>query len=383
MLHGSLKPDAIGSNASRVAEIKGRLGTFDDQIPFLLLPLRVETRFAKSERTMARAPDVETLQAQLAGVTGLLQELATYDLGTLTGVAKRHARWFVESCLSQLDAMAAKVQATLDSVLGSDAQQGRQLSLTVREIAALEAAARANLGRLKSDYLRHDFEANWDSLVSARLAPMRSAIDTRVVRRIRFRARLSVVAAHDLHAALDTAQRTLAEATQLRPASWWREQRPQTGTTQLDNSAALTQLADLHGMLDHAVHASTVEQQTLAQSWRSLAETVDTWIAGLQDDSERAEAKRLRTGISLLGGSNGARVRIIGTRDLDRSAAAYSELLVRMREATLKLRAPVESGAFEEALSALAARPDRRAEAQRFARRRPRTAPYQSAATPH
>jgi len=355
MLHGSLKPDAIASNPSRVADIKARLASFDDQIPFLLLPLRIETRFSEAERALARAPDVPNLQAQLARVSGLHRDLATHDLSTPSGVAKRQARRFLESCLSQLDAAVAQVQASLDSVLGSDAQQGRQLSLTVREMAELEAAARANLGHLKSDYLRRDFEARWDALVSARLAPMRSAIDTRVVRRIRFRARLSVVGAPDLHAALDTAQRTIAEAAQPRPPSWWRGQRPQTEAAPSDNSAILTGLVDLHGMLDRAVHASTAEQQTLAQSWRALDGTVGAWIAGLDDDSMRVEAERLRTGISLLGGSNAGRTRAVGTLDLDRCAAAYSELLVQMRQATLKLRAPVESGAFEDAVTALAA----------------------------
>lgn len=355
MLHGSLKPDAVASNPSRVADIKARLGSFDDQIPFLLLPLRIETRFAKAERPIDRAPDVPTLQAQLARVRGLLQDLSTHDLSTPSGVAKRQARRFVESCFSQIDSAAARVQASLDSVLGSDSLQGRQLSLTVREMAELEAVAHANFGNLKSDYLRREFQARWDSLVTGRLAPMRSAIDTRVVRRIRFRARLSVVSAPDLHAALDTTQRKIAEAVAPRPASWWRGQRPQTVAAPSENSAILTHLVDLHGLLDHAVHASTAEQLALTHSWRALDGTLGAWIAGLDDDPTRVEVQRLRAGISLLDGSNALRIRAVGTQDIDRSAAAYSELLVQMRQATLKLRAPVESGAFEEALTALSA----------------------------
>jgi hypothetical protein len=354
MLHGSLKPDATGSNRPRIDEIKARLGGLDDQIPFLLLPVRIETRFAKGARALARVPAMPNLQAQLTQVNALIEGLAKQDLSTPSGIVKRRVRRFIDSSLQQIDAASTKVQASLDNVLSGDVKEGQVLSQAVRDLAELERAARLNLGNLKSEYLKHDFESRWDALVSVRLAPMRETIETRVIRRIKYGARLSVVSAADLRAHLDSANQRLAEASRARAASGWRGQRPTIDATRSDDSLVLGHLAGLHALLDHAVHAGSEERQTLTSTWRALDDTLGNWINALDSAEAKREAGRLRAGISSLGTSNDAGVRAVGIQEIDRSAAAYAALLVEMRQATLELRAPANSSAFEGALAALA-----------------------------
>ena len=57
MIEGEIQPDDLGpgtNNVARINEIRSRLATLhDDALPFLLLPVRVETRFMQVDRPVA------------------------------------------------------------------------------------------------------------------------------------------------------------------------------------------------------------------------------------------------------------------------------------------------------------------------------------------
>ena len=173
-----LAPDDLGAaydNAGRLAAIKAAASAMDDTTPILLLPVRIETRFAEREVRTGKPPTLQELTDLLRPVAEQLEALAATDFRTALEGTVRQKRAFkraveeplyarVEDTVTAARAALAAAKAGVRDTREGDAGDAAELGAVVQRIEAGVPAAHAAVAGLRSGFRREELLALIDSL---------------------------------------------------------------------------------------------------------------------------------------------------------------------------------------------------------------------------
>ncbi len=159
MLTGDIQPDDLGpgtNNAEVIAAIRNQL--FDDSTPFLLLPVRIETRFMKVARPVKGQPTRPAdLFRGLEQIDATLRQMAQLDL-RIEG-PNHHDR--ERALYHRLDAVLApvggarKLLTRIEDVAAWTPAEARRLADLKRSLEQRLSLATSNLKTLRSEYQRN------------------------------------------------------------------------------------------------------------------------------------------------------------------------------------------------------------------------------------
>lgn len=247
--------DQLGDNAARVQELVDAAAASDDGVPFVLLPVRIETRFAQVEEPIpvpiARLAD---LAQRLRDAARPLALIAATDLETKragSGADHRIFKREVENPMA--DAVADRLDAADDALAGADALlrdplDGGQADrdAVVAAAAALRAGlagAAASIPDLRSGWQRTRLSTRLDE-VAAHVAATLGVVESQALPAARLREELAAPAA-----AAEVGRRDAGERLRLVDA---RAARAAPATVVRGTESEVAALAERTAVLSHA-----------------------------------------------------------------------------------------------------------------------------------
>jgi hypothetical protein len=309
MIQGELTADDLGpgtDNEARLAAIRAMLATrFQDSVPFLLLPIRIETRFLQVERP-AEGPD-EALVPWLEALLDKLRRLSKLPLHTELGGGPREEIKLKETELytrldQELEELAVSA-ATLSKIavnlsVGDEAQR---VAALVDELSTQLGAVSKNVTQLRSAWQRERFTQRLARLGEQQLEPLREQIREVVLPKRALVDKLQTVRASDLTHHISTIERGLAQVPELRTAGILR--------------GVVGELHKVSKQAGGLVAGSEEELRGMRSAWQRLEER-------LGDSKGPSELERLRRSLAGLGGAERGKVEVLGAQRLARTAAA-------------------------------------------------------------
>lgn len=166
----------LRDNRATVTAIQAQAGRCSDGVPFVLAPVRIETRFDRTELPRASGVTATSeLAAQLAAAAGALENLAGADFRTQlpagTAARKEYKRGTEDPLIRRaddaLDELARALDAgelTVRDVAEAPEADVRQAEDAMRRLGPALPAARISLARLRSAYHRDRLLARRDEL---------------------------------------------------------------------------------------------------------------------------------------------------------------------------------------------------------------------------
>ena len=168
MLIGEINPDAIEGtdNLATIAAIRSQLSSCSDRVPFLLLPVRVETRFMRVTRPIAGEPELAPER--------LLEDLQTVELG-LVDLDSRELRidgapthklrkareaeihQQVEASLAKIADGSTRLRDGIDASATATPEVSAALAQLARSLPGRLRNADTRLGQLRSNYKRQRY----------------------------------------------------------------------------------------------------------------------------------------------------------------------------------------------------------------------------------
>lgn len=231
-----LRADAFADNAARVQAVADAAAALTDDVPVVLLPVRLETRFDAIEEPVATAPaSLADLTAALTDAARALGRVAASDLSTsrppgLTSAAfaklKREVETpAIELALTRLAAAGAALDragALMRDPLDGDAAARTAVTGAADAVRDGLDRARAAIAAVRSDFQRGRLADRLDALAAHAQAAL-ADVEDRQLPASRLRAALAAPGAADEAARLDlAARRRLADprrAPAVTPAS--------------------------------------------------------------------------------------------------------------------------------------------------------------------
>ena len=198
MITGSVIPAAGQPGAQDVAAIEAMLqARFESGYPFLLLPVRIETRFVQTEVPIDRPVLPADLLARLGDIRAALADIAGRNL--VTDVARKGAAvrrrlkdvdeaalyTFVDSRLTGADAAAARVAADAPSCYEGTAADVTALQVAIAALTPAADGAAASLARLRSPWHRERLTARLADFRRGRLAAAVQALERQTLPALR------------------------------------------------------------------------------------------------------------------------------------------------------------------------------------------------------
>ena len=346
MIEGEIQPDDLGpgtNNVARINEIRSRLATLhDDALPFLLLPVRVETRFMQVDRPVAptgRGSAEPRLLDRLTGLRGELDAIAQQDLNPTIRTSKRKiARRRERALYKALDGRLARMRGGKDELLSAlrDAvptSNNDVASLSQIEQALSEAvsAAAHSVGRLRSAYQRHAYGERLAALDGELLTPIRTALRETTIPKFELLSELRFIDATALTKHIDDANTAVV-------ASSSRVRTPGGLAKSCETLEPL--LATLRQGTQAVVRGSPSELARLHESWSRLDDALagltaltaahSTSTAGDEGAVMSPPTARFidsyRRDLAGLANGEQQRIRMLGNQDFAASAQASSEI---------------------------------------------------------
>ena len=171
--------DPSGSNAAAFAAVLQDAAGRSDAIPFLLFPVKIETRFVKSQRKIAEPASLDLLKGHITAADAALRDLAALDFATTTeapGMPGRTAqreqrkeqenRTFATGMAligSAATAIAVADRLARAAMPGTEAKIS-ELALASAALTARLGDARRALGTMRSVFQRSALEQKLDHL---------------------------------------------------------------------------------------------------------------------------------------------------------------------------------------------------------------------------
>ncbi len=202
MIEGPIDGALDGAaNQQRLRAIRDRVAAqHDARVPFLLLPLRIETRFLRVDVPAGDpGPTLAELIARLAAVTSALTAVRERPLATRLGAAPRKrvrageiaSYAFLDQTLAALAAVRDDVAPLVREASGSVAELEPLVAAGAAALAAADAAI-ANAGRLRSAFQAAAYQARLSAFRDEVLAPLADEIAHGIAPRVRIWSELAV-----------------------------------------------------------------------------------------------------------------------------------------------------------------------------------------------
>ena len=279
MIQGDIVADDLGpgtDNPARIAAIRNRLSQLHpDGIPFLLLPVRIETRFMRVDRPTTTPPP-----SGLSLVDGLrtqLQATATRDFATDLKAGKRknvkaqeldHAR-FLDGAVDAISKARLPAIAALRSSSAFSHDDPTQLRAAAASLMQSYAAALASVGRLRSPHQRDAYAKALQTVKAEVIDPIEAEITRAAAPKLDLLASLRKVPAN---AVIDAMRATRTALTAADP-------RPTPTSIAQKRDALYSQLRSLRTLAHGVLQGTPAELDALHAEWKSLAADAQRFAA--------------------------------------------------------------------------------------------------------
>ena len=353
MIQGDISADDLGpgtDNPARITAIRNRLSQLHpDGIPFLLLPVRIETRFMRVDRPTTAPPP-----SGLSIVDGLrtqLQATATRDFTTDLKAGKRkdakakeldHAR-FLDGAVGAISAARLPAIAALRSSSALSHHEPEQLRAAAATLTESYAAALASVGRLRSPHQRDAYVKALQTLKAEVIDPIEAEITRAAAPKLDLLASLRQVPARAVIDAIRTT-RTALTAPDAQPT-------PASVTQRRD--ALYSQLRNLRTLAHGVLQGTPAELDALHAEWKSLAGSAQLFattarsLPAIGPTTEAARARiddvlmgELLPDLTSLGGGPARTFEVLTNLRLERSARAATEADAEMTALLALLATP-------------------------------------------
>jgi hypothetical protein len=353
MIQGDIVADDLGpgtDNPARVVAIRNRLSQLHpDGIPFLLLPVRIETRFMRVDRPTTTPPP-----SGLSLVDGLrtqLQATATRDFATDLKAGKRknvkaaeldHAR-FLDGAVDAISKARLPAIAALRSSSAFSHDDPTQLRAAAASLMQSYAAALASVGRLRSPHQRDAYAKALQTVKAEVIDPIEAEITRAAAPKLDLLASLRKVPAN---AAIDAMRATRTALTAADP-------RPTPTRIAQKRDALISQLRNLRTLAHGVLQGTPAELDALRAEWESLAADAQRFAAtarslpavGQSAGVARAPVDDVLMGellpdLASLGGGPARTFEVLTNLRLERSARAATEADAEMTALLALLATP-------------------------------------------
>ena len=303
MIQGDIVADDLGpgtDNPARVTAIRNRLSQLhSDGIPFLLLPVRIETRFMRVDRPTTTPPSGLSI---VDGLRTQLQATATRDFTTDLKVGKRkdvkakeldHAR-FLDDAVGAISAARLPAIAALRSSSAFSHDDPQQLRAAAATLTETYAAALASVGRLRSPHQRDTYRKALQTLKAEVIEPIEAEITRAAAPKLDLLASLRQVPARTVIDAIRTTRTALTAP----------DPTPTPASVAQRRDALYSQLRNLRTLAHGVLQGMPAELDALHAEWESLsasAQRFATMARSLPAIGPTAEAARARIDDVLMG----------------------------------------------------------------------------------
>ncbi|MCA1577967.1 MAG: hypothetical protein LC794_11480 [Acidobacteria bacterium] len=166
----NIRADQRGNNVPLIDEIRNAVGALSDGTPFLLWPIRIETRFIQREVPRAPGPTAaDTLIEHLNVAVGALDAIAKKDFATdLKGTVKAKKDFkrrvevplydFLQQQLTTASNGTGQANKLLRDAAGGTEADAKTLNEIVKRGTAAIAGASQAIARLRSTHQREQFQ---------------------------------------------------------------------------------------------------------------------------------------------------------------------------------------------------------------------------------
>ena len=330
MILNDIVADDLGpgtDNPQRIAALRDRLASLHpDGVPFLLLPVRIETRFMRVDRPLTAPPadpfaGVNGLRAQLDAIAArnFATQLLPGQRDAMKAAELAHAR-FLDAALAAIQAARLPVLTSLrnSGLLSADA--AIKLRAAAGGLGTSCAAALASIARLRSEHQRSTYTQALTALQKTVVAAIQDEIATVTAPKLELTAALRTVPAKDVLARLAGLRGSLAA---IRPGAGMAELAPAHET--LDGQ--LRGLRDLsHGLLQ----GTRAELDELRAAWEPLAGSLHHVARSMAAAPAADRLAALLSDLAALGKSSPRDFERLTNLRLERSARAITEVDLQM-----------------------------------------------------
>ncbi len=202
MLKDQIPIDRDGhANRQLLAAIQNQLhNDYDGRLPFLLLPVRIETRFMQVDRPVAgdsinsdlldRLGELKNNLGSIAG-RNLVTRLGSDKRATVKATEKDHYD-FLDQSLGAIEKARSALTSCLRNCTGSSLEDAAVLSQFAADLRSETAATEANIATLRSNFQKEAYRARLEALNKEVLKPIDDQLAA-AARKLELTARLRFV----------------------------------------------------------------------------------------------------------------------------------------------------------------------------------------------
>lgn len=151
--------------------IRAQVGTLDDRIPFLLLPVRLETRFMKVDHPLIEQPGTPvtaaTVSQDLDVVEQKLRAISQQPLEVAEKPKKKELYAQLDQIFNDLNGQCAKLEGYHRDAISATPDQAAQIQAQWAKIQTVVSVVPGQLVRLKSNYLRAQYQTSFVQVQTA------------------------------------------------------------------------------------------------------------------------------------------------------------------------------------------------------------------------
>ncbi|MHB8148531.1 MAG: hypothetical protein ACYDIB_00050 [Desulfobulbia bacterium] len=151
-----------------LSAIRRQVGALDDRIPFLLLPVRVETRFMEVDHSVFDVTVPVVTTATIIKDLGIMQEILTsitkQPLELTEKPKKKELYAKLDRFLTELAAQCARMESYHRDTIQADAGQIARIQGQWTKILDSADAVPGQLAKLQSNYLRKQYQATFTKI---------------------------------------------------------------------------------------------------------------------------------------------------------------------------------------------------------------------------
>lgn len=354
MLEDPIRIDRNGpANRLLLAAIQQQLHEHcDGRLPFLLLPVRIETRFMRVDRPVASGDgSAAGLIDRLDDLKEQLSDIASRPLATRLGSARRKAvkaaerahYAFLDQRLAAIEQARGVLLHGLRNSHGRTLDDAAALQRTAASLRGEIAAAAANLGTLRSDYQKAAYGARFAAIESAVLQPLDAQLAA-AARKLELTARLRFIEVAVVR------QRIAA----LRAAvdRFNRQRLPDYAALQRARDTLYPALHELRREVHAIIRGDSASLNAMHAEWRQLDQALAAFqqtVAAVPVDNSHQAAGRSRTqthieaeyrrDLAALGGGSVRRFQVLSNQEFIASAEAAHGVSALLNEQLAELHA--------------------------------------------
>ena len=351
MLHDQIRIDRNGQTNRQLLEaIRTQVNTAcDGRLPFLLLPVRIETRFMQVDRPV-QDDSASGLFDRLGRLNNTLQAVAQRDIATrleddhrkVVKSIETEIYRFLDEQLGALEDAHTHLKHCLRNCSGSTLEDAAELQRFAAEMRSSIALAGSNFANLRSEYQKSAYRERLDSIDRKVLTPIGDQL-VAAARKLELTAHLRFIEVTDVR----------QQVAQLRALL---DRYNRQGLRAYDNlerarDALYPLLHNLRRDVHAVLHGDADELQALHADWQQVDLALEKFqhtVAAVAVDNRYQAAGRTRTqthiedeyrvDLAALAGGSLRRFQVLSNKDFIASAEATHGITVHLEQQLAQLQ---------------------------------------------